>query len=298
MDVPSGYVVANGGELQGRETRGEREVWTYRSRVASWRMDFAIATYGQLEFEGISVFYLPGDSLGAVRLVRAAREAHRRYSDWFGALERSVALTIIEVPDGFGSQKDATTILQTASAFRDSSQLRQMYHEVAHGWTPLAPGLSPRVEEGLATFLEYRLADEIDGADHRAAALARTMADLHEWFEARPEFATVPMASYGERGWSSLSYSVGFLMYAVLYEVVGRERFDRFVGAYYRCCHESGAGTERLGREIERAGGPVAHEIARDWLWSTNWWPMVRDGWSFERIVAHYEENSSTSGGD
>lgn len=235
------------------------------------------------------MFYLPGDSLGAVRLVRAAREAHRKYSEWFGPLGRSLGLTIIEIPDGFGSQKDTEAILQTASAFRDSSQLRQMYHEVAHGWTPLEIGLSPRVEEGLATFLEYRLADEIDGTSHRAGAQARTLENLRDWFEDRPEFATVPMASYGEREWTSLSYSVGFLMYAVLYEVIGTERFDRFVGEYYRCCHAGGAGSERLTREIERAGGPIAREITQDWLWSTDWWPMVRDGWNFDQIVAHYK---------
>ena len=71
---------------------------------------------------------------------------------------------MIEVPDGWGSQADVTCILQTAAAFRDPARLVEVYHEVSHLWNVPATDLpSPRWDEGLATFLQFRMADERDG---------------------------------------------------------------------------------------------------------------------------------------
>lgn len=292
IEVPEDLVVANGGELVERVSNDERISWVYRSRSPSWRMDFAIAPYGRFDDGDFRVFYLPGDSIGAQHLMRAAKKAFQIYSRWFGRLEQHPGLTIIEIPDGFGSQKDVTTILQVASAFRDSAQLRQVYHEVAHSWTPAQAGASPRTEEGLATFLEYLTADSLHGTNKLRAEEERAMANLREWFTNRPEFASVPMAEYGERRWTSLSYTVGFVMYGLLYEAIGAESFNRFVGEYYRCCHSGGASTRRLAEEIERRGGHVGARILEDWLWTTDWWPLVRDGWSMEHLVERYASDS------
>lgn len=289
IDVPEGYVVANGGRLLGRRPENGRVTWVYGSRVPSWRMDFAIARYGRLEFGPVTVFYLPGDSTGAERLVRGAERAHETFTKWFGPLEAPPEFAIIEVPDGFGSQKAATAILQVASAFRDAAQLRQIYHEVAHAWIPTQTGASPRVEEGLATFLEHRAVDVFEGTAQLNDELDSTLETLRRWFEDRPEFAEVPMATYGEEGWSDLSYSVGFAMYGLLYHAMGAERFNDFVRSYYACCRVEGASTERLAEEIARAGGPVAKRIVDEWLWTTDWWAMVEAGWTVDRMLEHYD---------
>ena len=72
---------------------------------------------------------------------------------------------MIEIPEGFGSQASATAgIILDASAFGDQAQLPQLYHELSHFWNPRDLDVpSPRWNEGLAMYLQYRLARELDG---------------------------------------------------------------------------------------------------------------------------------------
>lgn len=82
-------VVANGGRLVSRVADGDHVVWTYANRRPAWRMDFAIADYGILETGEDRVYWLPGDSLGAERVMCALSAARRLYADWFGSVRSS-----------------------------------------------------------------------------------------------------------------------------------------------------------------------------------------------------------------
>jgi hypothetical protein len=114
----------------------------------------------------------------------------------------------MEIPDGWGSQASlAGGIIQVAGAFRDSDRMQELYHELSHLWNAVdldAP--SPRWNEGLAMFLQGRLAREIDGWDGESAALDRTAARLLERCGSGEPCGSVPLRHYGDEELTDYSY--------------------------------------------------------------------------------------------
>ncbi len=234
--VPDSLVVANGGELVGIESGRGTHTYRFRNLLPAWRMDVAIARYDVLEREdGSRIYTFPEDRRSGSRIARAMVRADSLYTDWFGPRLYTHGITVIEVPDGWGSQTDVTTIIQTAPAFHSTDNLYQFYHEVSHLWNPrsLDP-LPTRVEsEGLAMFLQRRAAEALDG-DH--GAVDREVEAMRKRFRAacdrRPEVARVPIARYGEENLTDLSYSKGMVFFAVLHGVLGEMRFNHMIRTY------------------------------------------------------------------
>lgn len=281
--------VANGGRLVGVvENEGGTTTWTYENVLPAWRMDFAVAPYGVLERGDSRVYWLPGDSAGAARILDALTATMALYRARFGPLAHDTPFAVIEIPDGFGSQADVTSILQTAAAFRDSARVREIYHEISHLWNVRPTDVSPRWNEGLATFLEYRTADELEGTatlDERVAFIAGWVLDL---LEKRPELGDVRMADYGERGTTDLAYSVGMLMFDALHRTVGPETFDAIVGGFYRRFVESGASTDDFVAFADESTELDLRPLFDDWLYTTRWRERLAAGESIEEMAAGY----------
>jgi hypothetical protein len=272
ITVPDTLVVANGGELVERQAGDGVTRYTYRSIAPSWRMDFAIAPYRVLEQGGTRVFHFPADSAGAGRVFGALGAAKLLYTEWFGPLHRSGGFTVIAVPEGWGSQTDVTSIIQTADAFADTESLVALYHEVSHLWNaPSRDDAPARWEEGLAVYLQYRVAEVLDGGPPVAERARATAERVRRVLARDPRLAEVPMIHYGRERMTDASYSIGMLMFAALDQRLGRPALDRIVGGYYQRYHETGGTTEdlvRLGRELS---GGASDEIFDAWLRTTRW---------------------------
>jgi len=282
-------VVANGGRLVSREIEGDHVVWTYVNRRPAWRMDFAIADYGVLESGDDRVYWLPGDSVGAVRVMRALSEARRLYTSWFGPLVDDVGYAVIEIPEGMGSQADVTSVIQTAAAFRDPERVLEMYHGVSHLWHPDPTDLpSPRWNEGMASFLESYAAERIDGGDVLEDRVDAVLADLRQRLARGGKLDEVPMVEYGAHGMTDASYRVGMIMFYLIHEVAGHDAFGEIVGRFYRRHARTGGSTAdfvALAREI---GGLVVGRILDDWLMTTAWSDPVAAGATREELLGHY----------
>ncbi|HUM03661.1 MAG TPA: hypothetical protein VL084_15335, partial [Thermoanaerobaculia bacterium] len=151
ITVPNTHVVASGGSLVERTERDGRATYVYRSVKPSWRMDFAIARYGVLERDGFKVYHFPEDVRSAERILEAARAVRSSYTKRFGPLPEIPSFAIIEIPDGWGSQADVTSILQSAAAFKNPERVGELYHEVSHLWNVRSTDPSfCRWNEGLA----------------------------------------------------------------------------------------------------------------------------------------------------
>lgn len=288
ITVPARMVVANGGELIDRAAGDGVETWSYRNIRPAWRMDFAIAPYGVLEQDGLRVYYLPGDSAGAARLIGRAWGAKRLFTEWFGPLEEAGGFAVIELPEGFGSQADVTSILQTAPAFRDAARYGELYHEIAHSWhVSEGPG-APRWEEGLATFLQALAADVLDGTAGRDSAAAAHLAWIRQNFSERPEWAATPFADYGRKGLTRLSYRVGAVMFDVLHRVVGQDRFNAIVGGYYRAYRDGGASTDAFVRHAGETTGIDLNRFFEEWMYTTHWYELAGAGMDVENLAARY----------
>ena len=289
ITVPDTHVVANGGRLVSRTVSHGSAAYVYSNIRPAWRMDFAIARFKTLETPTLRIFALPDDAAGAARVRDEAQAAMELFARWYGPLEGATAFTIIEIPEGWGSQADVTSILQTAAAFRDPAKNPELYHEVSHLWN--APSRDPsycRWNEGLAQFLAALVQETRAGSPSLDAAADRVVRDLRERLATEPRLREVPMADYGRREMTGQSYRTGMLMFYVLYRSVGPETFHRIIGGYYRRHRDSGGTTDELVREAVEEAGPRTAAIFRDWLSTTAWCDRLAAQPDAARLAASY----------
>ena len=159
ITVPDSYQAANGGCFLGKVSRDGHTTFSFRNIKPAWRMDVAIAHYRVLEEASnqLTVFHFPQDAAGGASVLKAMKDSMALYASWFGVLSGAQGLTIIEVPEGYGSQADVTAILLTRNAFNDPARLTDLYHEISHLWfvKPLDAAPSRLESEGLAMLLQY-----------------------------------------------------------------------------------------------------------------------------------------------
>jgi aminopeptidase N len=292
--VPESHTVANGGALVEKAVRDGWATYVYRNIRPAWRMDFAIARFGTLEGPGFRVFFLPEDAAGAERVLKAANASMALYREWFGPLQGAPAFTVIEVPDGWGSQADVTSVLQSAAAFRDTKRLYEVYHEISHLWDVKSLDRPYcRWSEGLASFLEDLTRERLEGGPPLDAGAERTAQWLLKRAEEDPRLRSVPMIDYGEQDMTDYAYSAGMLMFYTLHRLVGQETFNAIVGGYYQKHHATGARTEQFVRHAQAAAGRDLAPFFQDWLYSTCWFEVLASGVKVQGLAGRYREGAA-----
>jgi len=290
ITVPESLVVVNGGRLLERTVAAGWATYVYRSVKPSWRMDFAIGDYAVIQDGPIRVAYLKRDSVGARRVAGSARRSLDLLTTWFGPLPGDPSLTILELEDGYGSQADVAAIMQTAAAFRDSTRDHELYHEVAHLWNPPATDLpSPRWNEGLSSFLEYLVQEELTGHPVVAARADRLLDWLRGLAARREDITRVPLVDYGKTQMTDFSYSEGALLFYLLYGVAGAERFRAIIGGYSRQYATTGASTRDLAAYANRTARMNLQPLFDDWAFTTGWWPAIKNGATYAELVRRYK---------
>ena len=209
--VPVGQVVAASGIAERPARAGGDVIWSYRSNAPVPFLNITIAPYGVMQGPGARVFHFEEDSLGARRVVRAVTDARRLLTEWYGTLVDTTSLAIMEIPRGFGSQASLSGgIIQTQDAFRDPAELRQLYHELSHLWNAVDVDVAPpRWNEGLATFLQYRISEALDGWTDWTGVTDQVDARIRRRCGADAVCDSVALSDFGRRGITDLSYSVG-----------------------------------------------------------------------------------------
>lgn len=290
ITVPRGQSVAAGGALVERIEGDSLVTWVYRSTLPVPFLNIAIAPYRQLSAAGITIHHFPEDSAGAGAILEAVTRAAERLTAWFGPLGRELRLTVMEIPEGYGSQANlGAGIIQDARAFRARDEMGQLYHELTHLWNaPDTDAPSPRWNEGLATFLQYRLTEALDGWTGMDAYVQRVV----DWF--LPRFAadsanlTTPFIDYGRTGKTDLSYTVGLFFFYELFEVLGEEAFDRAVGSWYQERRERGGTTDEFLAHLRRSAGVPLDALFDDWMYTTRWYDRLRAGETLRQLADAY----------
>jgi hypothetical protein len=287
--VPTGFVVATGGVSHRSAHADGTSTWTYTTSEPSPFLNISIARFDTLGEGGIHIFHFRDDSLGARRLMANAQAAIQMLTNWFGPQQNAVNLTITEIPDGWGSQADRVGgIIQSAAAFRDTSRVNELYHELSHLWnvhdvdTP-----SPRWNEGLASFLEALLKERINNCPRRRAYEAWYVASARKGAASDSTVRKTPFVDYGKARMTDWSYSVGAVMFATLYDLVGEQEFNKIVAGYYQR-FAAGGSTRQF---VEFAKGASTSDIAAlldDWMLTTRWTAVIANATSIQDITAHY----------
>lgn len=228
VTIPDSLMVANGGHLLSKKTENGNSTYNYESKKPNWRIDVAIAPYQFESTERLDIFYFQNDSVNAKALLNQGNKTLQLYTQCWGKLKNDNSITLIETEEQSGGQADETTILLPQESFTANSYA-QIYHELSHLWNVKInekQGLSPRWEEGLATFCQY-FVDEYFNPEKKGLldrAANGTLKRLKKNFDSEPEMYNIPMYEYGNKEKTNYSYNQGMVMFTVLYKWLGKEK--------------------------------------------------------------------------
>ena len=293
LTVPSTHVVANAGDLVSKSEKDGRTTYVYKSRVPSWRIDLAAADYEVIEGGAgrFRVFAFPGDAAGGRALLGSLTDALALYTRWFGPLDAFSGLTVIEVPDGYGSQADAAAVIQEAGAFKNPEARDKFYHELAHLWdVPAKDPLPCRFEsEGLATFLEHLLQEKLEGKPGACVRDVRsTLAYLAKQFAKHPDWRAVPMIDYGVKDLTDLSYTVGQVFFYLLYDRLGEEEFLKTIAGFKHDYRGTGATTRQFVESVRKRATVDVGRLCEEWVFTPRAAELIVSGTSLEELSRRY----------
>ncbi len=291
VTVPEAFVVANGGKLLGKSHANGEITYSYANIKPSWRIDVCIAKYGIFEKDGVpaKVFFLPKHRNEAQRVFDALVNSMEHYSNWFGPLSGLEGFTVIEVPSGYGSQTDVTSILQESEAFE--GELHALYHEVSHLWNPPSLDQNPSrfQSEGLACFLEYLLAERLDG---ESGSLENGLALYRERFrdqcQSNPKLKDVPIAEYGAQDVTDASYTKGAISFWLLYRLIGEQTFINTYRRFYQEYSGKGATLEDFKTTVEKVSGKDLQKFFDEWIYGTQSNDYLLRDMSLKQILELY----------
>lgn len=294
VTVPENLTGANGGRLVRISPANGWVTYTYENIKPAWRMDTAVADYALLqESQGrLRVFHFKDDAVGAQKVLVTLKSTIDLYSQWFGPLEALDGFTVIEIPDGFGSQADVTSILQTRAAFQKQDQMYQFYHEISHLFeVRLTDPFPSRFEsEGMATFLQYLVQEKME---HREGSVKKGLDwafhRLQKEFADDPKKKLIPMADYGKEDLTDLSYSKGMIFFAILHELMGEEKFLESIGSFYRKFRKTGATTADFVKHLESESPLDLRQFIKDWVYGTRSNQDIVESIAVESIVKKYK---------
>jgi hypothetical protein len=271
FDVPISHRVANGEPVE-VIAQGDRRMFRYRSTRPDTYLVFPIAPYAEVRVSANRIFYLPGSQAGAQRLAEKLAQAMTLFESWFGPLAQEGGLSIIEIPEGFGSQAKFPTIIQTADAFNSAEEIDQLYHELSHLWNvdTHAPQ-SPRLEEGLATFLQGLVDVKLGGNISLTEYMAGISSRMTDTYKRNPEYQDIAIADFGREHVTGLTYGVGALFYYDLYKSLGEEKFISLLSGYYDAYTNGGGNFDALVTFYRKHVGHESARLVDEWLIGTGY---------------------------
>ncbi|MBX2990118.1 MAG: hypothetical protein KF749_03010 [Bacteroidetes bacterium] len=289
VTIPDSLVAVNGGAFVSREDRNGQSTFMFTNLKKAWRMDVAIAKYRELSDGKMKVCYLEKDSVGATMVLRYMKRTIALFSSWWGPLRDFQSFSIIEIPNGYGSQADVSSILQTAAAFNDSTELRQMYHELSHLWNVKLNEISPRWEEGLASFVEYLTIEKLEHRAYLDYVTAWYLDHFKKKLSTDKELRMTPMCDFGAKAMTDHAYSLGMIAFRVLYEIVGESKFHRIVRELYQRYSGSASTTKAFANLASEVSNVDLSGFFNDWFFTTNYVSTLEKANDFSGIVRHYK---------
>lgn len=258
--------------MTGRLSAIGKGIYTFQNARPAERIDVAIAKYGTLERGTNKVYYLPFEVEGAEQILTAMEKCNELYTRWFGPLHENMGFKVVEVPEGYASHGDASGMILHANEFKNPQERHQLYRELSHQWNVRCIDPQPsRWEDGLATFLEWRAANQLDFANEFYFATDKLVAKIREDLQQYPQRASVAPVDFGTRQIEEMSAAVGAVAFRVLYELVGEAEFNRLVGGFYQEFEPRGATSREFPAYLKRKAQIDLTLYINDWWTGTGW---------------------------
>lgn len=286
VNVPDSLTVANGGKLESIINEDGISRYTYSNIKPAWRIDIAISSLNVLTTQNLKIFYIPEDSTGAKQIMKKALETFNLYVSWWGELDDFQGFSIIEIPENWGSQADVSCIIQTAAAFKEKDLDIELYHEISHIWnvrpTDTYP---PRWDEGLAMFLMYLTQDKLNDTN----TIEEKTQKFIKRINANPAYKEVPLIDYGKENVAGRSYSMGMVMFSMLYQLIGEADFNKSIGYFYQRYHQSGGSTEDFIQLVDEVSPLDLRPFFDDWVYTTAYTDLLKQDLSMADYINYYK---------
>ena len=289
--VPKGYRVACGGEAVDSRINSDSSTYLFRSKIPTWRIDIAVAKFAVLSNpdDQLVVYHLPEDSTGAMRVLAASSDVIKFYSTRFGRPESFKGYTVIEIPDGWGSQASDYYFLQTAAAFKDSSRIPEVYHEIGHSWNATASRDVQRCryfDEAFASFFESLAIRAFRGEKAFDEDMEKSRSVFVQWAQHDRQVFDTPIADYGAKELGRHSYTKGAWSLCVLDRLVGEETFASIIRNMVTQFAGRTINFEEFQTLCERTAGRDLHKFFQEWIYGTESSRLLVE--RFAEIVKRY----------
>ena len=291
VTVPAAYSVATGGALTKRTVSDSTATYEFTSRIPTGRLDIAVAKFAVTDeqADGLSVYYLQGDEGGARNVLTGAKRAISYYSDRFGRPATYQGYTIIEIPDGWGSQAGDFYFLQTGAAFKDSTRMPEVYHEIAHTWNPRSSAAVQRCryfDEGFASYFQALAIGEFEGTRAFLAVMEKYRETFARWAGRDRTVASTPISGYGEKELGRHSYTKGAWSLYVLEQLVGENAFTDIIVALRERSAGSATDYDSFRRTAEEVSGRDLKTFFDEWIFGAESSRLLTENIPIPDIVA------------
>jgi aminopeptidase N len=287
-EVPAGYLIACGGRPLETERKANSTTFRFESFKPTWRIDVAAARFGIVEDEAskIRIYAIPEDEGEGRRILEAARKSFRFYTEMFGQAGDFPGFTIIEVPEGWGSQAADFYVLQTAAAFRDTGRISELYHEIAHNWNVRRPRSN-------AAAFDEAFASYSGGCQNRGEeAFEKYMTRLRDRFlqsvEKDEKNGSTPIVDYWREERGENSYTKGAWSLFVLHQVVGDRAFVYLISGFIRDFQAREADFGDFEDYAEKSSGLSLDLFFKEWIFSAESTHLLRGKMDVVRIAERY----------
>jgi hypothetical protein len=294
ITIPDDMFAVTAGELIDQIKTDKQITFIYKSKKPSFRLDIAISDYKLLEKNNNKTYYFPSDSTGARTLMDALDVSWQLYTNWFGPLNNDQGYSIIEVPEGYGSQMDVAAFLISADNFNKPGDMHTIYHEVAHLWNVIHLDPQPcRFEsEGFAQFLQFLASEKLDHKENAVSDAAQGYLDrIKKDFIEKTEYQNIPIKDYGIHDMTKYSYTLGMVVFALFYDLVGQESFNKIIGSFYSEYYANGATLEEFINHCKKSALLDLESFFNDWIYTTKAIHLVVNGKTFKEFIQYYKEN-------
>jgi hypothetical protein len=291
--VPNGWIVACGDSHRSKTVSGEKTIFECNSDIPREHIEVAAAKFQLVEdaADGLRIYALPQDAQAAQHLLGDLKRARSFFGSYFRRPAKS-GYTVIEIPEGWGSQASSGYCIQTPDAFRDPAEIGQLYHELAHGWNVQAEGQIQRTryfDEAFASYFAAVAIREFAGADAFASEMERLRLRFISLAKGDKRYANVPIGNWGESEMGEGSYTKGAWSLYILNRVLGDDRFRSAISDFVNNYNTKPADFSAFQEQLERATGHTLKRFFARWIYGSDSSADLIQGKSMEQMVAAAE---------
>ena len=292
-EVPAGYLIACGGRPLETERKANSTTFRFESFKPTWRIDVAAARFRIVEDEAgkIRIYAIPEDEGEGRRILEAARKSFRFYTEMFGPAGDFPGFTIIEVPEGWGSQAADFYVLQTAAAFRDTGRISELYHEIAHNWNVRPKPAIQRCryfDEAFASYFQGLAIGEFEGDEAFEKYMTRLRDRFFQSVEKDEKNGSTPIVDYWREERGENSYTKGAWSLFVLHQVVGDKAFVSLISGFLRDFQAREADFGDFEDYAEKSSGLSLDLFFKEWIFGAESTHLLREKTDVVRIADRY----------